>query len=623
MKYKKLLLAALITGLLTTVLCLMLYQRDNKYTVSGPQPISGILYLTEEDMRANPVCYPGRQWEFYPGVLLTPEGAASYGGYRLYTDVGGREQMGRGSGSYRLTLLLPPDEQSYALELPEVFSSCRLYINGVLTLALGNPDLENYADTTASRTVVFRAGGQAELLLAVSDLSGVYSGMTYPPAFGLADAVIGAREVRLLLHGAGVLLALLGVAMAVGFTWRGSRTRGILFLLCCLCFAIITGYPLIHGLVALPYQPWHTLEAAGLYGLLLLALLLSCNLYGLGWRAGVLISAPCAVGLLLAVVRTAGAAALPVWAGAVFSALSLLLKLYTAVCLAALSLWAAKRGRRFSGLLLSGVTALSVTLVFDRLFPQYEPIYGGWFEEVGGAVLILALAAAIWLDAMEAYHFRLTYVEELQQMEGRLARQKEHYHQISEQVMLARQSAHDLRHHMRVLREMTERGSTEQVIQYLDSYEPHLREREITVYSDHLAADAVLRYYVSAAKEAGAGCDVRFAVPPDLPFPDDELCVLLGNLLENAVEAIRRQKEGRRRLYLRGDSSNGRLRLTMENSFDGEILMQHGQYRSTKSGGMGLGLRSVRTLAEKYGGLSDFTADRFVFHSSVMIPLEP
>lgn len=94
------LVLSLLTLAATCVLCLFLYHWDNKYTAPGSQPINGILFLTEEELSAVPVHYLIRGWEFYPGVLLDPEGVSSWEGYRRYLDIGGKGGMVHGCATY-------------------------------------------------------------------------------------------------------------------------------------------------------------------------------------------------------------------------------------------------------------------------------------------------------------------------------------------------------------------------------------------------------------------------------------------------------------------------------------------------------------------------------------------
>ncbi|MBC8546551.1 sensor histidine kinase [Clostridiaceae bacterium NSJ-31] len=625
------LLVPLLMVLAALALFPLFYRCDNKYTRPGRQPIGGVLTLSEAELRENPLHYLIYEWEVYPGVLLTPDdfdgGAPDL--YRRYVPVGrfGGLDLGQpgrarhGSATYRLTLDLPESAGEYALELPEIFSAYRLYIGGDLVLEMGDPDPAGYREEIQTRIVTLSAAGRVQLLLAVSDHSGLYGGLTHPPAFGSLDAVLYTRNIQYLLHLAGVLLAFLGSALALCFGLRGRLKRGILSALCCLCYAGTTCYPLLHTLTPTTYQPWYPLEITSFYALLLFAVMLQNELCEVGGRAQWLTPLPCLFGLIAAAVCSAGAA---VWgAGAVraFSVLSTCLKWYAALHLIAVSGWALWRGTRHSPILLGASLFLSLSLLFDRLLPLYEPVCGGWFYEIGGSVLAASLAGALWFDLADAYRFRLSYAIELEQMEHQLLMQRDHYRQLSSQVDAARAASHDLRHHMRALSAFAEQGDLAKIRAYLQSYEPRLTAQEIETFSNHPLADALLRYFAPAARRAGATFDVLLALPPDLSFPDDELCILLGNLLENAVEACERQQTGRRFIYLRGDTAGGRFRLVLDNSFDGAVVEKRGRYCSSKRRGFGFGVRSVQAIVEQHGGLCLFEPDGEVFRVSLMIPL--
>lgn len=216
----ELLTAALSLGL-TILLCLGLYQWDNKYS----RPIGGLLFLSAGEPKTTPLRYLVREREYWPGRLLPPEAASRERGYRSIGETSDLEAgRGHGCGTYRLTLLLP-----------EIFSAYRLFISGRQVLQLGVPETEGYRPALGARMVTFSASGPTEVLLAVSDYSGVYSGLTYPPAFGTARAVLAAREARLLIHGAPALLFLPCGTLAVCFGLRNRGLQGLLILLACLC----------------------------------------------------------------------------------------------------------------------------------------------------------------------------------------------------------------------------------------------------------------------------------------------------------------------------------------------------------------------------------------------------
>ncbi len=563
-----------------------------------------------------------REWVYYPDVLLEPSTVSTYDGYRKYVNIGSEPTIQHGTGTYHLTLLLPEEEETYSLSLPEIFSAYRLFINDELVLQKGDPTPETYVEEISNETVIFSASGQTNLLIATNGQSSISSGMVYPPAFGNAEDVFDVQLIRLFLHGFWILGSILLGLLSLTFGMKGDKTKGFLGVILALCIIGITGYPLLHEWWITSYSLWYTVEAISHYALLFLAILLFCNLREIPSRRAFLLATPCGIGILLSLIYWQNNGSLHANATALFSTISFALKGYTALCLIALSIKGVSQTKAPSSLPLLGTLAFSTCLIWDRIFPMYEPIYGGWFNEIGGILLATSLACTLWLDAVSAYRFRLSYSENLNRMESRLELEKNHYRELHHQIQKARETAHDVRHHIRVLRSMANHGEYNQLSAYLDAYEPYIMEHQVQVWSEHPTADAVLSQYASKAKSLGATFDVRLVLPQEFAFPDDELCVILSNLLENATDAIKEQASGEKKIHMRGEISNHRLYILMENTFDGIVVQHDDHYLSKKHAGLGLGLSSIASIATQRGGLTDFNATENCFTSSVMIPLD-
>lgn len=613
----KAIIISMVTLLITAGFCILLFFIDNKYTDDSIQPINGILYYEE----TGKCTYLIRQWMIYPDILLSPDDIADYDGYRYYGDIGGKRDYHSDSLTYRLIMMLPETQKEYALELPEIFSACELYINGKSILKLGDPSTDYYKEGIGSRVVTFTAGGETEIILNTTDRSGILQGMVYPPAFGTSTAVISVRESRLIIHTIFVLLALSCLALAIGIAMQKNKLRGILTLLLCISLVVTTGYPIYHGFFITSSQPWYTLEPLCFYMIMLLALLLYGNLFEISWQKYLLIASPCMLGALFTLIRFAFASLLPTAAAEIFSMVSLILKYYTAISLIILGFWALYHRKYHSLLLLCGALAFGTCLICDRLLPLYEPIYGGWFGEIGGVMLAASIAAALWIDTISAYRFRLTYETNLRRQNNQLEIQKEHYEQLSHQIRLAREASHDLRHHMRTLRGLAEQEKWEHLVSYLDNVECHAEEKGLTIRTEHPSADAVLHHYSVAAQKIGADYDAILGFGPDLSFPDDELCVILSNLLENAVDAVAEQKNGEKQIYLRGNAIDGRLGIVAENTFSNDVRKKDGRFISTKHNTPSFGLSSVNSIVDKYNGLIDIETENGIFRVMIMIPL--
>lgn len=264
---------------LGSVLCLSLYTWDNKYTRPGTQPLDDLLTLTEEELEQTDLHFLIHGWAFYPDVLLTPEEWAAQGGehYMPYTSTGERtrfDQLDRvtphGCGTYVLTLELPEPSVQYGLELQEIYSACRPYLNGSLELQVGEPDPERYLPCNQNRMVTFTGSGLTTILLAVSDDSHFYSGLVYPPVLGTPLAVNLSRGLRLGMAVCVTLCGVLGAALAAYFSVRMRKKNARLFALLCLVGALFTAYPILHSTVALPPRPWYALEISVGYTMVVL-----------------------------------------------------------------------------------------------------------------------------------------------------------------------------------------------------------------------------------------------------------------------------------------------------------------------------------------------------------------
>ena len=109
-------------------------------------------------------------------------------------------------------------------------------------------------------------------------------------------------------------------------------------------------------------------------------------------------------------------------------------------------------------------------------------------------------------------------------------------------------------------------------------------------------------------------------VPEDLNIPDNVLSVLLGNLLENALEASRHVETGKRKITIKSVCSGGMILFKISNTYAGTLLPnKNGLYLSTKHTGSGIGLASVRSIVEQNQGRMEITHTDTQFIVTVML----
>ena len=101
---------------------------------------------------------------------------------------------------------------------------------------------------------------------------------------------------------------------------------------------------------------------------------------------------------------------------------------------------------------------------------------------------------------------------------------------------------------------------------------------------------------------------------------DVDLCSMVGNILENAVTACRKAEEKRIQLTILTEEA-AQLYIVAVNTFNGVVKQSGGRYLSTNRKGSGVGLSSVTSTAEAYGGVARFSHKGTEFYSNIAIPL--
>ena len=200
-----------------------------------------------------------------------------------------------------------------------------------------------------------------------------------------------------------------------------------------------------------------------------------------------------------------------------------------------------------------------------------------------------------------------------------LSLQQQRYENLKVAIEEVRQARHDLRHQLCQLSALAEEGDLEKIKAYLSGAVSRIPSLEMH-FCENRAADSVVGYYCALAKWENIPYSVQIDLPECLPVDEINLCLVLSNLLENALEASLRTAPARRKIKLTAYLHSGSLALIqVENTYDGVILEKGGLFQSSKRKGDGVGLQSVRHIAEKSGGVSTVTYQDGLFCAKVML----
>lgn len=216
-------------------------------------------------------------------------------------------------------------------------------------------------------------------------------------------------------------------------------------------------------------------------------------------------------------------------------------------------------------------------------------------------------------------HQNIKEMQALTQTQHQLEIQTEQYKRILETTENNRKMHHDLRHHILILQSLLDSGETEKASDYLQNYVQILRRYEVTKFCSHIVTNMIVSHYQSLALDKGITFTARINVPDSLMISDFDIAILLGNLLENAIESANHAKDHNRFISLNIICSGKMLAVTVDNGFNGCVNQNKGTYLSTKPHHTGIGLQSIAGIAKKYHGGVQFSHEGAIFHSSVML----
>lgn len=212
--------------------------------------------------------------------------------------------------------------------------------------------------------------------------------------------------------------------------------------------------------------------------------------------------------------------------------------------------------------------------------------------------------------------------KELQLSTQMLEYQKEEYEKLQISIEEMHKTKHDFRHHINAMSGMLENGQLSNLKSYMKQYADEIESTEKMLFCDNYALNAILRHYLKNCEVHGIQFTVDIQLPEETKCPENEMCVLLGNLLENALEAcLSSQCLTPYISVIIKDVSSCTLALTVTNTHSRHIKSQGNKFLSSKRNynEFGVGLSSVKNIVDKYHGYIKIEHDETTFRVSVIL----
>lgn len=196
-----------------------------------------------------------------------------------------------------------------------------------------------------------------------------------------------------------------------------------------------------------------------------------------------------------------------------------------------------------------------------------------------------------------------------------------HYQEVDNMYRKMRGWRHDYRNHIQAMKVMAANGNMDGIKTYLDELDTDLNTVDTVVKTGNAMADAILNSKISLAqsKSIAVHCDAH--IPVKLQMSELDLCCILGNLFDNAIEASLSLPEAERQIRVYMDMKGTQLYISFTNFTSGRKLNRVGNiFKTSKGDGHGFGLVRIDNIIERLGGYLSRNSEDGAFTTEILIP---
>jgi two-component system, LytTR family, sensor histidine kinase AgrC len=232
----------------------------------------------------------------------------------------------------------------------------------------------------------------------------------------------------------------------------------------------------------------------------------------------------------------------------------------------------------------------------------------------------MLLGLLLYLIALHnQYYIKNTYESDMNQYQAKMI--QKHVEEVENLYEIMRGWRHDYHNHLQTLKAHLALNRTDLMKQYLNDLEQDLIDIHQLVQSNNTNLDAILNSKLSLAKAKAIDITIKASVPSQLAIPDIDLCVIIGNLLDNAIESCDLMRENEKFIRVYIGIFKEQLYLSVSNSTKEVIRKLDHEYITNKRGNHGHGLKRIDLVVNKYEGFVNRKNEPGVFVTEIMLPL--
>ncbi len=269
--------------------------------------------------------------------------------------------------------------------------------------------------------------------------------------------------------------------------------------------------------------------------------------------------------------------------------------------------------RIIAGIGILAMTLINLLLTIDSPLLNKDDVYVWMYYALG------VMGAAFILQMRRQYDME----KELAEMKSNEAMILEReYHSLSDSYERNAKQFHDFRNHCGVLKNYLAKGKSDEALQYLEDLTGEGSSLSSEVWTGDETVDYLIGSKKVLAEQKGIVFDAEVEFPRNMNIKSSDLCAILGNLVDNAIEASSKVEDpDKRQIRLIIRRIQQMLVIKVENTYENKPVVVDGDYQTSKTdGGLhGWGIKSARTAAEKYDGMVQSSCTEDVFTTVVTL----
>ena len=198
-----------------------------------------------------------------------------------------------------------------------------------------------------------------------------------------------------------------------------------------------------------------------------------------------------------------------------------------------------------------------------------------------------------------------------------------HYREVDNMYRQMRGWRHDYRNHIQVMKAYAAAGDMDALRTYLDSLEQDLLTVDTVIKTGNRMTDAILNSKISIARTKHIDVIADANIPVELGLSEVDLCIIIGNLFDNAIEASMTLPEDKRLIRVYMEVKNTQLYISFTNfTAQGKQTKIGKRFASTKGEGHGLGLLRMDNIVERLGGYLNRNSEDGAFTAEILLPVK-